>query len=146
MLDQVGWHFQPWFSGNVFCGEVSKSGGQRSDEFQTEAESAAGANDCGQSGVHRRIEFDLQQVAGVEQDSGVQDHSSLAQLGSAAGNHGGGEAFSRHDANWDVDRQTWPAARIWGGCHYDDHRPRLARLQITSGQPPARPCVQANIW
>jgi len=76
-----------------------ESGRKRSDKFQAKAESVLGADDGGQARRQRILEFDLKQVAWVEQDSSIERHAALAQLGTSALDDGCIEPFRGNDPN-----------------------------------------------
>ena len=61
---------------------------KRRNEFQTKTEAVTGADDRRQAGVNRHVEFDLKEIAGVEQNTSIKNHSALAKLGSAAFDYG----------------------------------------------------------
>ena len=78
-----------------------------------------------------RIEFNLQQIARIQQDSGVQHHAAFAHFGAAAFDHGGREALGGHHANGHVDGKAIPAARVFGNRHPTHHHPCNCFHQIT---------------
>ena len=100
--------------------ELSSTTGSRrqwGDKFQTETETVAGAHDSGHTGVARSVEFDFEQVAWIDEYSGVQNHSTFTHFGAAAGNDCCGKAFCGYNSDRYINRQTAPTARVWGDRH-----------------------------
>jgi hypothetical protein len=73
--------------------------GEWGDELEAKAEAIPRPNDGRDPRVEWSIEFKLKQVAGVQQDSRIQDHTALAQFGAPTGNNGGRESLGSHHAN-----------------------------------------------
>lgn len=93
------------------------SSGQRRDEFQAKAKTVPRTNNRGHPRVGREVKFHLKQIARRQQDSGIQHHPAFAQFRAAAGHNGCGETLCCHHANWYVDVNSRPPARVWGDRH-----------------------------
>src|SRR5437588_3706010 len=92
-------------------------GGQRSNELQSEAEAVARPHDGGHARGGGHVEFNFQQVARVEQNSRVQNHSALTDLSPATLDHRGRKTFGREYLDREVDRHSLPAA-CWAGTRH----------------------------
>jgi hypothetical protein len=79
--------------------KARKSSSDWSNKFQPEAVTVSVANDSLHPRVRWSAELELQHIAGIQQDPGIQEHAAFAHLGSAAGNHGVGRPSRRKDAN-----------------------------------------------
>src|SRR5580658_15510 len=112
-------------------GGVRTSRGQRTDEFQAKAETAAGANNRGQPRRSGGIKFNLQQIPWIQQDSGVQHHAPFTHFRASALDHSGGKAFGGYDANGHINGQARPATGGVGIRHLAHHRAGSCFLQIT---------------
>jgi hypothetical protein len=108
---------------------------KRRKKLQSKTEAAARTYDGGHPGIACGIELNLKKIAGIQQNSGIKDHTSLAELDTPAGNHGRGKSSCRHDSDRHIDGQTRPAAGI-GGSHLHTRNPCLSAipLQITKVQ------------
>jgi hypothetical protein len=79
--------------------KARESSSDWSNKFQPEAETVSVANDSLHARVRWSAELELQHIAGIQQDPGIQQHAAFAHLGSAAGNRGLRRLSRRHDAN-----------------------------------------------
>jgi hypothetical protein len=89
----------------------------RRDELKPKAESISRTHNRRHARMDGRIEFNLQQVARIEQDARVQHHSALAQFSAASLHHCRRKAFGRNHPHGQVNGQTVPAARASGSSH-----------------------------
>lgn len=98
--------------------QKQQSGRQGREEFQSETKSVLVADDGRHFGMDRRIEFQLQKVAGIQQDTGIKKHAAFAQLSAATLHNRAREPFSRDDFYRKVDFDPGPAARLGVGFHF----------------------------
>src|SRR6202165_4072894 len=95
-----------------------KSSSDWSNKFQPEAVTVSVANHSGHPRLRWGAELELQHIAGIQQDPGIQQHAAFAHLGSAAGNHGLVRLSRGNDANLQIDGMPWPSARVLGKRHF----------------------------